>query len=155
MPIRQLVYFSTAADGIGPDDIAEILATSRANNARVGVSGLLLFVNGVFAQVLEGDPASVEAVYARIVADPRHQDPEILSDRTVERRTFDDWSMAYLETTADDLARSAGLDRLLNNPSLLPSLEDHPEAVESGIAQALAAYADQLTRLGEDGPRVG
>lgn len=153
MAVRQLIYFSTAASAIGQSDIDAILTASWRDNAEAGITGLLLFMNGVFAQVLEGDPAVVEALYARILADPRHRDAEVLSDKTITVRSFDDWSMAYIETTAHELARAAGLDVLLRDPSLLPTLEDDPAMMEGGIARALQRYADQLTRAGEDAPR--
>jgi len=149
MAVRQLIYFSNAVDGVGQADIDSILAASRRNNAKSDVTGLLLFVHGVFAQVLEGDPETVDAVYGKIAADPRHVDVEILSDKTVAERTFTEWSMAYLETTADDLARSAGLDKLFEEPEFLPMLEDDPSQIEDGIARALERYA---ARLGGQGP---
>lgn len=144
MTVRQLIYFSNAVEGVDRADIESILAASRRNNERSGVTGLLLFVHGVFAQVLEGEPETVEAVYGKIAADSRHSDVEILSDKTVARRTFSDWSMAYLETTADDLARSAGLDQLFEEPEFLPMLEDDPSRMEDGIARALERYAQRL-----------
>ena len=154
MAIRQLIYFSNAGESIAKPEIEDILEQSRRNNADAGITGLLLFVNGVFAQVLEGEPDKVEALYQTIIADPRHRAAEIMSDKTVEARIFDDWSMAYMETTAHDLARSAGLDSLLSDPSLLPVVEDDPARVESGIALALRRYADQLPRHGEEAPRA-
>eukprot|EP00752_Nemacystus_decipiens_P015839 g14149.t1 len=148
MAMRRLIYFSNAAEGVGPRDIEDILAVSRRRNAEAGVTGLLLFMHGVFAQVLEGDAQQVDSVYRRIEADGRHVEPEILSDRTVAQRSFTDWSMAYLETTADDLARTAGFDRLFEEPEFLPVLEDHPEKLEDGIALALQRYAERLAREG-------
>ena len=87
----QIVYISTAT---GTVDTAAILATSRRNNARDGLTGLL-YTNGKrFLQVLEGDPANVERALARIDADPRHRAMVVLSSRDVSAREFGEWAMA-------------------------------------------------------------
>lgn len=87
----QIVYISTATGAI---DTATILATSRRNNARDGLTGLL-YTNGKrFLQVLEGEPANVERALARIDADPRHRAMVVLSSRDVTAREFGAWAMA-------------------------------------------------------------
>ncbi len=90
----QLVYVSTVRPGI-PVDLPGILATSRRHNLADGITGLLHANDRRFLQVLEGDPARVEATYARIAADPRHFALVVLSRRTIAAREFGDWSMAY------------------------------------------------------------
>lgn len=90
----QLVYVSSAAPGFDADP-AEILATSRANNARAGITGLLYSDGRRFLQVLEGEQTAVDATFARIAADPRHRALVILSRRPIEVREFGDWAMAH------------------------------------------------------------
>ena len=96
--------------------IEAILAASRRNNARVGVTGALMFSAGGFAQVLEGPRAAVEHVFERIQQDPRHDDVAVLSFGPVGGRAFDQWSMAYVgmvEVHADryaSLAAATGYD---------------------------------------------
>ena len=98
MAVRRLVYFSRSMTGPSENDIATILDVSRRNNRRDGVTGLLLHLQGVFAQVLEGTPEKVHAALRRIKADPRHTHLTILTDETVEHPVFTDWSMAYIDT---------------------------------------------------------
>ncbi|MEE2915447.1 MAG: BLUF domain-containing protein, partial [Pseudomonadota bacterium] len=66
----QLVYISSA---IGRVDGDAVLAVSRRNNARDGITGLLYADGRRFLQVLEGERAAVERAYQRIAADPRHR----------------------------------------------------------------------------------
>ena len=75
--------------------IAHILQASRRNNARVGVTGGLLFSDGCFAQVLEGPIDRVESVFERIQCDPRHADVTVLQANPIETRDFPEWSMAF------------------------------------------------------------
>ncbi len=94
----QLVYISSAVD---KPDIAAILAVSRRNNARDGVTGLL-YADGVrFLQALEGPADRVEAAFARIGRDPRHRAVVVLSRRTVDEREFGPWQMAHRAPGAD------------------------------------------------------
>jgi len=76
--------------------IDEILANARQRNAKVNVTGALLFTEGRFVQALEGDRNEVRATYDRIEADPRHSNVEILSSQFSERRRFKLWSMAFV-----------------------------------------------------------
>jgi hypothetical protein len=75
--------------------LQSILATSRRNNERLGVSGLLVAGGRRFLQALEGPPAAVLATYARIAADPRHFAVVQLSCKEVAARQFGSWAMAH------------------------------------------------------------
>jgi hypothetical protein len=66
----QLVYISTSREPITDRLLDDILSTSRRNNDRAGVSGLLVAGGRRFLQALEGPAAAVLATYARIAADP-------------------------------------------------------------------------------------
>ena len=76
-------------------DIRSILATSRRNNARDGITGGLLFSEGCFAQVLEGPLDAVESAFERIQCDERHGDVTVLQSGPILARDFADWSMAF------------------------------------------------------------
>ena len=76
--------------------VAGILTLSKRNNARVGVTGALLFNAGSFAQVLEGSRLAVEATFERIQRDPRHSDVSVLQCEPVASRGFPNWSMAFV-----------------------------------------------------------
>ena len=97
--LSSLAYFSRNAIDGDPAavqlEIGRILASARRNNARLGVTGALVYSDGCFAQVLEGEREHVEAVFESIQCDPRHRDVTILHLHEVERRSFGEWSMAF------------------------------------------------------------
>lgn len=93
MPLSRLIYASRAVEALKPEDIEQILATSRTNNARVGVTGALMFGAREFLQCLEGSREAVNATYARILRDSRHAEVLILDYREVPRRWFAAWGM--------------------------------------------------------------
>lgn len=78
-------------------EIQGILATSRKNNGRDGVTGGLLFSDGCFAQVLEGPLKMIEGAFERIQCDERHQTVTVLQSGSIAARDFPDWSMAFTE----------------------------------------------------------
>jgi hypothetical protein len=93
--VLQLVYISTARQQPTPEELDQILAVSRRNNERAGVTGLLLAGGRRFLQALEGPETAVLATYARISADPRHFAVVQLSCRQLDERQFGTWAMAF------------------------------------------------------------
>lgn len=111
--LSRLVYYSRNRITGGADELAagirSILATSRANNAKVQVTGALMFNAGCFAQVLEGPQDGVESVFERIQQDERHGDVSLLAFEPVEARAFEAWSMGFVGASVMDAARYGGL----------------------------------------------
>lgn len=91
----RLIYISTARQVIAANELDQILLVSRRNNARVGVTGLLIAGGKRFLQALEGPEDAVSDTYRRIERDPRHFAVVTLRRETVDTRTFPDWTMGY------------------------------------------------------------
>ncbi|MES2472605.1 MAG: BLUF domain-containing protein [Pseudomonadota bacterium] len=106
--MRQLMYVSSTPRDIAPASLNEILDASRANNALLGVTGLLIYIDGGFLQILEGDERTVRELYMRICTDRRHWEVRMLLDREVEDRAFTGWSMGFERPSLDD-PESAGM----------------------------------------------
>jgi len=76
-------------------DIEDILGISRTHNAEHAISGMLLYHDGRFTQVIEGSRSDILDLKARILADPRHTDVTTLYEGEEPERTFAQWSMAF------------------------------------------------------------
>jgi hypothetical protein len=72
-----------------------LLRQCQRKNASSGVTGLLLFGNDTFLQVLEGEAETVDGLFHRIEGDRRHQDVRLLSRRPIGQRRFPDWKMGF------------------------------------------------------------
>lgn len=96
MAYLQLVYASAASVNFSDEELRDLLAISRENNAKEGVTGVLLFMEGSFLQVLEGGKGAVEELYERISLDQRHGKVVLLLRRFVDERAFGDWAMGYV-----------------------------------------------------------
>ena len=100
--MRQLLYVSNTELEIGLSDLDQVLTASRRNNAMMGITGLLLFIDGGFLQILEGEERAVRELYTRISSDPRHRNSRLMLDREVPSRAFPDWSMGFERPCMDD-----------------------------------------------------
>jgi Sensors of blue-light using FAD len=102
MALSRLVYFSTNKLVNGSNiagDLKQILATAIANNSAIGVTGGLVFNRKYFLQVLEGDSAAVNQVFAAITKDPRHAKIVVVEIKPAQERLFGKWSMGYAAIT--------------------------------------------------------
>ena len=91
----RLIYSSHALREMPVPELENILAVSRARNSLAGITGLLLYRDGIFMQCLEGDEMAVRQTYARIQRDPRHNRLLHLIEERTEERRFPDWAMEF------------------------------------------------------------
>ena len=96
-----LVYVSTATRPMRDPDLAELLSQARERNQRNSVTGMLLYKDGRFIQLLEGHEDDVRKIFDSIRQDERHRDVELLWFRYVQFRDFPDWTMGF--RNADEL----------------------------------------------------
>jgi hypothetical protein len=101
--MRQLLYTSSTSRDLPEVTLESVLAVSRRNNTDAGLTGILLYVDGGFMQVLEGEPVAVSRTYQRICEDKRHWNTHVLLDRTAER-SFGEWSMGFVRPTETQMS---------------------------------------------------
>lgn len=90
-----IVYVSTATGNLSEAALLRLLRRARCANQQAGITGVLMYGGGQFMQVLEGCPAAVRRLYARIEADPCHSRLEKLADGPLPRREFAGWHMSF------------------------------------------------------------
>jgi FAD-dependent sensor of blue light len=114
--VFRVFYVSRAASALDSASIQSILHAARRNNARLDVTGCLLFSGHCFAQVIEGAQPVVTALARRIAVDPRHVGLRFLSESQGNEREYADWAMGYLH----DLNLEDDLETLLMIPDRSP-----------------------------------
>lgn len=118
MGLINLVYVSASTDTMSMDELREILEVSRKNNAELNITGMLLYREGFFIQVLEGEEEAVTGLYDKIKSDTRHMNVMLVSKQPVKVRTFSQWAMGFNlfdETSGKDIP---GFTHFLDNPTL-------------------------------------
>ena len=107
---------STAPYLLTKSGLRSMMKEARETNAQCGVTGLLLYSEGSFLQVLEGERDEVIKLVNRLREDPRHQDFRILLNGETAHRLFQDWLMAFRDLTDGSLSRTPGFSDFLNTP---------------------------------------
>ena len=87
------LYASRLGKTHSPKILNDILETSRKNNTKHGITGVLIATGDSFIQVLEGGRAQVSETYNAITQDKRHLDVTMLSFDEITQRSFEGWSM--------------------------------------------------------------
>jgi hypothetical protein len=126
--LETFVYCSRAAEGVDEAEVGRIVASAQRRNLSLGITGVLVFGSGVFFQWIEGPPAQMRELIARLHGDPRHRDVVTL-DRSEEQRErlYPDWEMEPVEAgdiravlqdalgSAEDENNVAALRRILEH----------------------------------------
>ena len=73
----------------------ELLTEARHYNEKNQITGMLLYADGSFLQVIEGDEPILRKTFSSICADQRHKDIKTLFDETIDIRNFSEWSMGF------------------------------------------------------------
>jgi hypothetical protein len=124
----RLVYCSRATPGLDQEELQGILKQSRANNAKLGITGVLCLSGGYFIQVVEGGRSAVNQLYNRLVIDGRHAEVTLLGYEEVRERRYAGWAMGQ-----------ANMARL--NPALLLKYSERaaldPYALDGAAVLAL------------------
>lgn len=134
-----LVYVSFAHQDMTQDELLSILKVARENNAKLNVTGMLLYRDGFFIQALEGEDNVVAALYTKIQQDARHERIITVYRNEIEQRMFGNWTMGFNDLGAMNPADHPGLTDILTKPLTAKLFVDNP----ARTAQLLASFANQ------------
>lgn len=131
----QISYVSQSKKPLSSEELLGLLLQFRSNNEARGVTGMLLYSNGTFLQVIEGEEQVITELFERIKKDPRHESIHMLSRRSIENREYADWSMGFERVTDESLSKVKGLkdfstddfnfDYLAGNEPVVAALMEH------------------------------
>lgn len=109
----RVTYTSRASRIFTSATLAAINAVSRRNNSAFGVSGLLVYHDRLFFQVLEGEEAVLIRLMEKIAKDPRHLGLDIVAHGPIEQRAFTTWRLCCAPEGPQACAGSAVLQDLV------------------------------------------
>ena len=133
--LYQIAYVSLCRTRLNEELLLDILSVSKRNNTRDGVSGILMYHDQMFFQILEGERTCVKKCYARILCDPRHSAMSLMWEGDDGNRTFIPWALGYAgpyeigfnsrhqHVSLADLA--SGTDATMNNDNLALQMAIH------------------------------
>lgn len=91
--VYQLIYVSDKIKTFRPSDMDSILSSARENNAKNGITGLLVELPQHFIQILEGSQDKVEYIFNNIYEDTRHKNLRVLLSTKIRAREIEAWDM--------------------------------------------------------------
>ena len=112
--LLQMVYVSLSPHNLTEDDLAELLIEIRDKNKRQNVTGLLMYHDGAFIQVIEGQKEVIDELYEQLKKDERHHTLLVLLEEYVDHRSFPDWSMGYERIEKEQTTSLDGFSTFMN-----------------------------------------
>lgn len=116
--MKNIVYVSTAVKLMHENQLLDILHNARQHNAALNISGVLLYSEGTFIQVLEGKDSVIDALYSRIEADQRHKGVVKLIDEPIAEKSFSQWLMGFTVTDSAKTEKLLGYLRSISELNL-------------------------------------
>lgn len=117
MSLDRFCYVSRAVRPMSTADLEALCFHAAQQNSIHGRTGILLYGQGHFLQVIEGGTFDIVSLYGKICRDHRHEEVALLTCETQVRRRFPDWSLGLLNLDAsrglarDVLEHTAGVIR--------------------------------------------
>jgi hypothetical protein len=135
--LHRVVYMSTAIGVLRAEELDRIYLRAKSANAGAGITGLLLFYEGVFLQVLEGPAAGVTSLIEKLRRDRRHANLVVLESGAAAERCFTQSAMHYIPARNLSVGEKRALSELRQTVNEragvgLPNL---------GLSDFLAAFA--------------
>lgn len=131
--MKFVIYRSKATEEMSVSDVGDILLTSRMYNQKRDITGALLYRNGFFLQILEGNNEAVDDLVSRIRKDVRHTAFTVLYSGEASRRVFPNWSMA-----------SVPEDAVTRSPAVFQALES--DQIDDDTARRFLAEVSAVVR---------
>lgn len=108
--MHRIIYLSSAEIHLSEEEIISLLKKSRLYNTQRDITGMLLYLDGNFLQVLEGDKKEVIDLYEKIKEDCKHKGLICVFDDETDNRQFPDWSMGFCSSKYEVLRKMSGYE---------------------------------------------
>ena len=122
-------YASTALKDWTPEELLELLKVSRTNNSAKDITGMLVYSDRTFFQVLEGEEKAVNELFKTIEKDNRHKDISVIETKKITEREFPYWSMGFENMDTSALAEVEGLGNLVEGELTAASLASNKNMI--------------------------
>lgn len=118
----RIIYLSSATTKFNNEEIIALLKTSRSNNKTNGITGLLLYSDGNFLQIIEGKRKPLQKLYNKISMDSRHRNIIKAFDGKITSRMYPNLEMGF--NSIDREFHDPNSNRMYENYSPIINNED-------------------------------
>jgi len=110
-----IVYVSFSMKELTEDELSQLLTDIRSRNKAQKVTGLLLYNDGSFIQLIEGERTVIHHLFEKIKKDKRHSNLVLLLEESIKKRAFPDWSMGYFPLNKDQRIKIPGYSEFMHS----------------------------------------
>lgn len=126
-------YVSTANHDLSEDEVAKLFEQVNDFNNSNDITGVLLYAETNFFQLLEGEENAIKTVYSRIEKDSRHNNIIKFVEKPVDIPAFDGYISRFV--TATSKLDSSNLKTYIHHVEVLdPGARKSVERVLQSIA---------------------
>jgi len=133
-----IVYVSFSCSQLSEKELKDLLTEIRRKNKSHDVTGMLLYNDGSFIQVVEGEKQILKDLYERIKKDSRHENIVKLVEEPIEKRTFPDWSMGYEVVDYKQVSKIPGYSNFMSS--------DNPEELIKGSTKEIMSLLNSFKK---------
>lgn len=95
-------YVSTAVRDLKQKEVDEILEETQIRNNKHGVNGLLIYSDGNFFEVLEGEKIRIKELFKIIGEDERHRNIILIFEKEVHQPILKDKDSNFISQNTED-----------------------------------------------------
>ena len=132
-------YVSSVNSNLTEDDILKVLKYTRNWNNEHGITGILLYSDGNFFQVLEGEKELLKSLLSRIIKDERHTNVMVIFEKEVSETKFDDYQSDFI--SLDSCFQSKNIELYLSQ------IEKLNPKIHSSVRYILNNFAEGIKSL--------
>ena len=139
MSLYCLVYTSISNQKMSDDNLKDLLKKSRLKNETLNTTGMLLYLDPFFIQILEGEEAILNESFNIIKQDSRHHKVKIIYKKPIEERSFSNWTMGFNKISDENLEAVEGFSDFLRRPTS-DFFSDSPSETEKMLEKFLDMF---------------
>lgn len=111
--MRTIVYISNAVKLFEEKHLDKLFSQIVQNNSSKDITGILLYKEGTFIQILEGEQHPLNHLFKTIDQDKRHNNITKILDRRIRERLFTKYRTGF--STLNNYGQLDNLDTFLKN----------------------------------------
>jgi len=124
-------YLSTANRDLKQDEVTELLELTEIRNNNAGVNGLLIYSDGNFFEVIEGEEIRIKELFENIKEDPRHRNILMVFEKKIDKPLFDDEEANFISENTKH--------RQMEVENFLFYIKDLDESTQKAVKNILGA----------------
>ncbi|WP_051205285.1 BLUF domain-containing protein [Salinimicrobium xinjiangense] len=127
-----ICYISTATREFGNSEIEDLFNAWKERNKKEQIQGILLYSEGHFFQVLEGERTAVLALFNKINKDARHSGIIQVLGKDIQKGSLDGYITEHITS------------RNFSRPELIESYCESVKGMDSRTQQQIKAILDSF-----------